>query len=117
MKVSREHPVRIAGLFRRLAAGWRSSSRPFSGDDFLEAFDAKLCKRGNAVFTDAVDPQRSVFGLHVDAELPEPFHVLAEHLGDVIDGEDVGDGSHDHAAWLARCSGDRQFHGSSSWRL
>jgi hypothetical protein len=106
--------VKVAGLFRRRDPARRSSGRPFSGDDLPKAFDARLRKRRNPVLTDAVDPQRSVFGLHVDSEFAEPFHVLAEHIGDVIDSEDVSDGSHNQAAWSARCSGGRQFHGNNS---
>jgi hypothetical protein len=57
----------------------------------LEAFDAVSGEGRYAVFTDAMDPQATLFGIHVDLELPQPFFVLAKLLGDVFECEDVGD--------------------------
>jgi hypothetical protein len=51
--------------------------------------DAILGKGWDTVFTDAVDPEATVFGFHINLKFVQPLHILAEHLGDVIDGEDV----------------------------
>ena len=45
-----------------------------------------------------------MFREHVDRQFVEPVFVLAEHLGDVGDGEDVRDGGQDQAARLMRAS-------------
>jgi len=42
-----------------------------------------------------------MLGEHVERQLVEPFFVLAEHLGDVIDGEDVRDGGQDPSTLIA----------------
>jgi hypothetical protein len=55
-------------------------------------------KGGYAILADAVDAKAAVFREHVDQEVVQPIFVLAEHVGDVADGEDGCDGRHDHAA-------------------
>jgi hypothetical protein len=64
------------------------SGRPFVGNDLLEALDAVLGEGRDAVLTDAVDAQATVFGEHVDLKFPQPFLIFAEHFSDVVDGED-----------------------------
>src|SRR5205807_5803401 len=50
-------------------------------------------------------------------ELVQPVFILAEHFGDIGDGEDACDGSQGQAAWLAHARGGRQFQGRSSSSL
>jgi hypothetical protein len=64
----------------------------------LEALDAVSGEGRHAVFIDAIDPQATLFGFHVDLELPQPFLILAKLLGDVFECEEVGDGSQAQAA-------------------
>jgi hypothetical protein len=61
------------------------------GGALLEIFNAEAGESADAVLTDAVDVQPTVFGLHVDREFLQPVLVLAERPGDVADGEDGGD--------------------------
>ena len=57
-----------------------------------------LVKGGHAILADAADAKATVFREHVDRQLVQPVFVLAEHVGDVADGEEGYDGRHDHAA-------------------
>ena len=87
-----------AALFRRLDWGWRLSGCPLVCDDLFEALDAILGEGRYAIFTDAVDAQAAVFGKHIDREFVQPVLILAEHFGDVVDGEDGCDSSQGQAA-------------------
>jgi hypothetical protein len=85
-------------LFRWFDLRRRVSGGSFIGDDLPQALDAVLSKGGYAILADAVDAKAAVFRAHVDREVVQPIFVLAEHVGDVADGEDGCDGRHDHAA-------------------
>jgi hypothetical protein len=50
------------------------------------------------VVVDIPDPEAAVFGLLLHRDLLKPGFVLAEHLGDASDGEDVARGGHAQAA-------------------
>ena len=78
--------------------GWRLSGCPLVCDDLFEALDAILGEGRYAIFTDAVDAQAAVFREHVDREIVQPVLILAEHFGDVVDGEDGCDSSQGQAA-------------------
>lgn len=73
-------------------------------------------KAGATVLADADHPEMALLRVHIGRDVAQPVFVLAEHLGDTGDGEDVRDCSHGQAAWLAAVPADRQFHGSSSSR-
>jgi hypothetical protein len=86
----REHSAGTAGtLFRRADLGRCSARCPFNCDDFFEAFDTEGGEGRHSILTDAVNPKATVFGFHINVEVPEPFLVLAELFGDVLEGEDV----------------------------
>jgi hypothetical protein len=53
----------------------------------------------------------------LNADLVQPFLILAEHFGDTADREDVSYRSHCQAARLARALGPSQFQGSNSSSL
>jgi hypothetical protein len=65
------------------------AGRPFVGDNLLQALDAMVGESWDSIFTDPVDAQAAIVGEHVHLEFPQPFLILAEHFGDVVDGEDV----------------------------
>jgi hypothetical protein len=71
---------------------------PFVSDDLLQAFDAVTREGGHAVLTDAIDPKAAILGEHVAREVEELVFVLAEQVGDVVDGEDGADGRQAQAA-------------------
>jgi hypothetical protein len=73
-------------------------------DDLYQVLDAMLGEGGYAILADPVDVQASVLGEHVDRQLVKPVLVLAEHFGDIADGEDVRGGGQGQAAWLTRAS-------------
>ena len=56
-------------------------------DKILEVLDAVLCERHDPVLTDSVDPQLTIFGVHVACDIEEPLFVLAEHLCDMVESE------------------------------
>ena len=68
------------------------------GDNLLEAFDAVLGEGGHAILADAIDAQATILGEHVDREFVQPILIFAEQLGNMADGEDVGDGRQGQAA-------------------
>ena len=87
-----QHPVNTAAaLFRRLDRRWRSSGSSLFRDSLLEALDAIIGEGWNAILANAINAQATVFGKHVDLEFPQPFVIFAEHFGNVVDGENVGD--------------------------
>lgn len=95
---SRQHPVSTAGLLFRFSR-WRClAGCTLVIDDLLQNFDAELSEGGHAVLANAVDPQATIVGVHVDGEIPQPFLVLAQHCCDMANGEDGGDGGQDQAA-------------------
>ena len=49
-------------------------------------------KASHAMLAGTVYTKAAVFGEHVDRQLVQPVFVLAEHVGDVADGEDGCDG-------------------------
>jgi hypothetical protein len=55
----------------------------------LEALDPVRGEGRHAIFTDAVNPEGTVFGFHIDLKVPEPLFVLAELFGDILEREDV----------------------------
>ena len=55
-----------AMLLCGLDGGRRSSSGPFVGDELLQALDAVIGEGSDAIFTDPVDAQTTVFREHVD---------------------------------------------------
>jgi len=79
-----------------------------------QVVDAVSGEGGNAILADAIDPEAAVFREHVGLQLEEPVFVLAEQVGDVANGKDMGDDGHDQAARLCGAERGRQFHGSSS---
>ena len=86
----RKRAVGTAGtLLRRADLGRCSARCPFNSDDFFEAFDAEDGEGGHAILTDAVNPKATVFGLQINVEVPQPFFVFPELLGDVLEREDV----------------------------
>ena len=80
------------------SGGRRPSVRPLVGNDLFQALDAIFGEGRYAIFTDAVDAQAAVFREHVDREIVQPVLILAEHFGDVVDGEDGCDSSQGQAA-------------------
>jgi hypothetical protein len=76
-------------LFLRLDLRRGAAGRPFVCDDLLQALDAIVGESRDSIFTDPVDAQAAIVGEHVHLEFPQPFLILAEHLGDVVDGKDV----------------------------
>ena len=87
--MKRQHAVNAAAmLFCELDGGRGSSGGPFVGNDLLQALDAIIGEGSYAIFGDAVDTQTAVFREDVDREFMQPFLILAEHFGDVGDGED-----------------------------
>lgn len=78
-----------ATLSGRLGFGWRPAGGSFVCAYLLEALDAVSGEGRHAIFTDAVDPQAAVFGIHVDLEVRQSFPALAELFGDVFDRDDV----------------------------
>ena len=92
LQVICQHPVNTAAaLFRRLDRRWRSSGSSLFRDSLLEALDAIIGEGWNAILANAINAQATVFGKHVDLEFPQPFVIFAEHFGNVVDGENVGD--------------------------
>jgi hypothetical protein len=88
--VSRQHAVSTAAtLFLRLDLRRGVAGRAVVGDDLLQALDAIVGESWDAISTDSVNAQAAILGEHVDLEFPQPFLILAEHFGDVVDGEDV----------------------------
>ena len=78
--------MRTAGALLHRFEFWRSSAgRFFVCNDLLESLDSVGREGGHAVLTDAVDPQAAVFGFHVYLEVPQPFFILAELFGDVLE--------------------------------
>ena len=94
-----QHSVNTAAaLFRRSDLRRGPAGGSFVCDDLLEALDAVVSEGRDAILTDPVDAQTAIFGEHVDLEFPQPFLILAELFGDVVDGEDVRDGRQGQAA-------------------
>src|SRR2546430_15178583 len=99
LMVQRQHSVNTAAaLFRRSDLRRGPAGGSFVCDDLLEALDAVVSEGRDAILTDPVDAQTAIFGEHVDLEFPQPFLILAELFGDVVDGEDVRDGRQGQAA-------------------
>ena len=85
-----QHAVSTAAtLFLRLDLRRGAAGRPFVCDDLLQALDAIVGESRDSIFTDPVDAQAAIVAEHVHLEFPQPFLILAEHLGDVVDGKDV----------------------------
>jgi hypothetical protein len=55
----------------------------------LEALDSIRGEGRHTIFADTVNPEAAVFGFHIDLKVPEPFFVLAELFGDILEREDV----------------------------
>ena len=60
-------------------------------DEFDQALNAEVGERQDAVFSDAVDPDDTVFDFHLAGDVPQPILVLAELLGNAGDSGDVTD--------------------------
>src|SRR5439155_22932328 len=82
-----------------------------------EAFDTIFGECGAFILADPAHPQTPLLRVHGERDFRQPFFVLAEHLGNAGDGEDVGDRSHRQAARLTGSTTRRQFHGRSSSSL
>ena len=46
----------------------------------IKVFDAEVGERHDAVFSDAVDPEQAILGVHFAGDVPQPVLVLAEVL-------------------------------------
>jgi hypothetical protein len=82
-------------------------------DKLDEIFNSEVGKRHYTVFSDAVDPDEAVVGIHFICDVPQPVFVFAEVLTDTSDCGDVMDlvDVHGYAASteIAELSGV-QFH-------
>ncbi len=58
---------------------------------FDQALNAEVGERQDAVFSDAVDPDDTVFDFHLAGDVPQPILVFAELLGNAGDSGDVMD--------------------------
>jgi hypothetical protein len=67
-------------------------------DELSEIIDAVVREGRYCLFTGAEDGEAAVFGVHFDGDFLQPVLVLAEHLGDASDGEDVTYPGHGQAA-------------------
>jgi hypothetical protein len=86
----RQHPANAAGpSLGRFDFGRRPASFSFVCDDLLEALDSIRGEGRHTIFADTVNPEAAVFGFHIDLKVPEPFFVLAELFGDILEREDV----------------------------
>jgi hypothetical protein len=53
-------------------------------DELHQGPDAEVGERQDAVFSDAIDPDAAVLGVHFIGAAPKPVRVFAEILGDAI---------------------------------
>ena len=58
-------------------------------DELDQVLDAEVGERHDAVFSNAIDPDAAVLGVHFAGDVGQPVFVFAEVLGDEIDGGDV----------------------------
>jgi hypothetical protein len=84
-----QHPANTAGPSLGRYFGRRPASCSFVCDDLLEALDSIRGEGRHTIFADTVNPEAAVFGFHIDLKVPEPFFVLAELFGDILEREDV----------------------------
>lgn len=54
-------------------------------DELDEVFDSEVGERLDAVFSDAIDPEAAILGVHFAGDVRRPVLVLAEVLSDAID--------------------------------
>jgi hypothetical protein len=73
----------------------RLTERSHVCNGLLQALDPIIGECGYGLVLTGVDAQAAIFREHVDRQFVQPLLIFAEHLGDVADGEDVCDGSHD----------------------
>ena len=86
-------------------------------DKLDEVFNPEVGKRYYAVFSDAIDPDDAVLGIHFVGDVMQPVFVFAEIFSDTGDGGDVMNlvDVHGHAARTDISElGGVQFQGSSS---
>jgi hypothetical protein len=69
-------------------------------DKLDEVFNSEVRKRHDAIFSNAVDPDDAVLGIHFIGDVPQPVFVFAEVLSDTGDCGDVMNlvDVHGHAA-------------------
>jgi hypothetical protein len=94
-----QQPVRTAPW----SLGWREATEQVRGgfvylDELDEIINAQACECGYRFFTRSEDGEAAVFRVHFVADILQPIRILAEHLGDAGDGEDVAYPGHDQAA-------------------
>ena len=58
-------------------------------DKLDEVFNSEVGKRHDAVFSNAIDPDDAVLGIHFVGDAVQPVFVFAEVLSDTGDGGDV----------------------------
>ncbi len=95
--------------------GFRRTAR--IGKHLPQLIDAIVGQCGDCLIVTVYDADDTSIGQIVgiaDDRLQE-FPVFAEHFGDMVDGEDMGDGGHQAASAQMIATG-AQFHGSSSSR-
>lgn len=96
--------------------GFRRTAR--IGKHLPQLIDAIVGQCGDCLIVTVYDADDTSIGQIVgiaDDRLQE-FPVFAEHFGDMVDGEDIGDGGHQAASAQMIATG-AQFHGSSSSSL
>ena len=102
----RRWPAKTAASASSLAPSW-----PFIGNHLLQVLDAVVSEGGHLDFTKTADMQVPVFCEHVDRQLMQPAHILAEQFGDMIDGEDCRYRCHVRVALSTKAFIGRQFWG------
>jgi hypothetical protein len=86
-------------------------------DELHQGLDPKVGERHDAVFSDTVDPEAAILGVHFAGDIRQPVLVLAEVLSDAIDRGNAIDlvDVHGHAARAEIADVDGvQFQGSNS---
>ena len=58
-------------------------------DKLNQVLDSEVGERHDAIFTDAIDPDEAVLGIHFIGDVAQPVLIFAEMLGDASDGGDV----------------------------